>query len=104
MKVKEIVAPIVTWHREHKRDLPWRVDPSPYHTWLSEIMLPQTRVEAVIPYFHKFLSLFPIKRLDQEAYRTRLLVLTYCNTTRRKKQDFYQKIPAFSAFAKAKEK
>lgn len=59
MKVKEIVGPIVAWHREHKRDLPWRVDPSPYHTWLSEIMLQQTRIEAVIPYYHRFLQELP---------------------------------------------
>ena len=59
MKVKEIVGPIVAWHREHKRDLPWRVDPSPYHTWLSEIMLQQTQIEAVIPYYHRFLQELP---------------------------------------------
>lgn len=59
MDVNKIVAPIVAWHREHKRDLPWRVDPSPYHTWLSEIMLQQTRIEAVIPYYHRFLQELP---------------------------------------------
>ncbi len=56
---KNIVQPIVSWHRQHKRDLPWRVDPSPYHTWLSEIMLQQTRIEAVIPYYHRFLQELP---------------------------------------------
>ncbi len=59
MDVNQIVGPIVAWHREHKRDLPWRVDPSPYHTWLSEIMLQQTRIEAVIPYYHRFLQELP---------------------------------------------
>ncbi len=59
METEKIVQPIVMWHREHKRDLPWRLDPSPYHTWLSEIMLQQTRIEAVIPYYHRFLQEIP---------------------------------------------
>ena len=40
---------LVPWKRANKRDLPWRVEYSPYHTWLSEIMLQETRIEAVIP-------------------------------------------------------
>ena len=41
---------LLPWYREHKRDLPWRADRDPYHIWLSEIMLQQTRVEAVKGY------------------------------------------------------
>lgn len=47
------------WFAEHKRDLPWRQDKNPYHIWLSEIMLQQTRVEAVIPYYERFLAACP---------------------------------------------
>ena len=58
-KVKEMAAPLLAWYDEHKRDLPWRSDISAYRTWVSEIMLQQTRVSAVIPYFHRFLEAFP---------------------------------------------
>lgn len=47
------------WYLRHKRDLPWRRNRDPYRIWLSEIMLQQTRVTAVIPYYEKFLKRFP---------------------------------------------
>ncbi|MDD3242114.1 MAG: A/G-specific adenine glycosylase [Eubacteriales bacterium] len=47
------------WYDEQARDLPWRVDPNPYSVWISEIMLQQTRVEAVIPYYIRFLRRLP---------------------------------------------
>ena len=50
---------IVAWYRKHKRDLPWRRTRDPYRIWLSEIMLQQTRVTAVIPYYERFLERFP---------------------------------------------
>ena len=50
---------IVSWYRENRRRLPWREEVSPYRTLLSEIMLQQTRVEAVKPYFERFLDAFP---------------------------------------------
>ena len=59
---------ILAWYDRHHRELPWRVSPSaakagktadPYHIWLSEVMLQQTTVQAVKPYFNKFLSLWP---------------------------------------------
>ena len=50
---------LVAWYREHQRDLPWRREPTPWRVWVSEIMLQQTRVEAVIPYFLRFLDRFP---------------------------------------------
>ncbi len=64
------IAPLLLdWYDRHRRDLPWRAKPhetaDPYHVWLSEIMLQQTTVRAVIPYFHKFLSLWP--RVDDLA-------------------------------------
>jgi A/G-specific adenine glycosylase len=50
---------LLVWFRAHARDLPWRHDRSPYRVWLSEMMLQQTQVETVIPYFHRFLDRFP---------------------------------------------
>ena len=50
---------LLPWYQENKRDLPWRTDRDPYHIWLSEIMLQQTRVEAVKGYYTRFLSALP---------------------------------------------
>lgn len=48
-----------TWYQENKRSLPWRVDKNPYYVWISEIMLQQTRIEAVIPYYQRFINNLP---------------------------------------------
>lgn len=53
------VEPLVQWFRANKRDLPWRKDISAYHVWVSEIMLQQTRVEAVKPFYARFLQALP---------------------------------------------
>ena len=50
---------LLPWYRENKRDLPWRKDREPYHIWVSEIMLQQTRVEAVKGYYARFLDALP---------------------------------------------
>ncbi len=50
---------LLTWYEENRRTLPWRDDPSPYHVWLSEIMLQQTRVETVKGYYERFLNNIP---------------------------------------------
>ena len=50
---------LLTWYQAHHRDLPWRQDREPYHVWVSEIMLQQTRVEAVKGYYARFLSRLP---------------------------------------------
>ena len=50
---------LLEWYRVHQRDLPWRRSGDPYRIWISEIMLQQTRVAAVIPYYERFLALFP---------------------------------------------
>jgi A/G-specific adenine glycosylase len=50
---------LLTWFDRHRRDLPWRADRDPYRVWVSEIMLQQTTVAAVVPYFHRFLAAFP---------------------------------------------
>ena len=50
---------LMNWYRQEARDLPWRRDPSPYKVWISEIMLQQTRVDTVIPYFDRFVAEIP---------------------------------------------
>ena len=55
----EAAARLVPWCREQRRDLPWRRSPTPYQVWISEIMLQQTRIEAVIPYYERFLAELP---------------------------------------------
>jgi len=50
---------LLAWYRQHRRQLPWRDEPTPYRVWISEIMLQQTRVTAVQPYFARFLDRFP---------------------------------------------
>ncbi|MGD9598130.1 MAG: A/G-specific adenine glycosylase [Steroidobacteraceae bacterium] len=55
-----LAAPLVAWYRAHGRhDLPWQQDRSPYRVWISEIMLQQTQVATVIPYFQRFMQRFP---------------------------------------------
>ncbi|SET70885.1 A/G-specific DNA-adenine glycosylase [Oceanobacillus limi] len=50
---------LVSWYKQNKRDLPWRENQDPYRVWVSEIMLQQTKVDTVIPYFYHFLEKFP---------------------------------------------
>lgn len=50
---------LLAWYQEYKRDLPWRKDQDPYKVWVSEIMLQQTKVATVIPYFERFINKFP---------------------------------------------
>lgn len=58
-RVLKMAEQLLTWYPSNARDLPWRKDKEPYHVWLSEIMLQQTRVEAVKGYYHRFLSALP---------------------------------------------
>ena len=55
----QLPAAILPWYQQNKRDLPWRKDQEPYHVWVSEIMLQQTRVEAVKGYYNRFLQALP---------------------------------------------
>jgi len=50
---------LLFWYDNNARHLPWRSFPVPYRVWVSEIMLQQTRVETVLPYFERFLNRFP---------------------------------------------
>ena len=70
-----LVAPLKAWFAENARDLPWRRKPSAYHTWISEIMLQQTRVEAVKPYYERFLKALPTVRALAECPEDQYLKL-----------------------------
>lgn len=54
-----LIGVLVSWYENNQRLLPWRRDTNPYHIWVSEIMLQQTRVETVIPYYERFLKSLP---------------------------------------------
>ena len=55
----QISKQLLSWYDSNKASMPWRDDPNTYHIWLSEIMLQQTQVKIVIPYYYKWLQLFP---------------------------------------------
>ena len=57
--LEQLPVPLLEWFRDNARRLPWREDPTPYHVWLSEIMLQQTRVAAVLDYYKRFLAEAP---------------------------------------------
>lgn len=71
----QIVNPLLAWYDRGRRILPWREEPTPYHVWLSEIMLQQTRVEAVKPYYDRFLRELPDIQSLAEVEEERLLKL-----------------------------
>jgi len=71
----EIVEPLLEWFDDHARILPWRENPSPYFVWVSEIMLQQTRVEAVKPYFDRWVRELPTLEDLAEASEDSLLLL-----------------------------
>jgi len=57
--VADLVHALRGWYFTHRRRLPWRDDPTPYRVWVSEIMLQQTQVATVVPYFERFIEAFP---------------------------------------------
>ena len=66
-KIEKTIEALLPWYERCGRPLPWREDASPYHVWLSEIMLQQTRIETVIPYYLRFLREIPDIRSLAEA-------------------------------------
>lgn len=72
-KITSFRQKLLTWYDENKRDLPWRRSNNPYHIWISEIMLQQTRVDTVIPYYERFLDWFPTVKDLAIAPEERLL-------------------------------
>ncbi len=71
--MKSLSKALIEWYRRHRRELPWRATRDPYRIWISEIMLQQTRVAAVIPYYEKFLDKFPDVNVLAEAAEPDLL-------------------------------
>ncbi|MDA1478319.1 A/G-specific adenine glycosylase [Bacillus changyiensis] len=64
--IKKFQKDLISWYEKEKRDLPWRANNDPYKVWVSEVMLQQTRVDTVIPYFENFIEKFPsIKELAE---------------------------------------
>lgn len=74
-QLQPIVSLLLNWYDENARVLPWRSVPTPYRVWVSEIMLQQTRVEAVIPYFERFLKTLPDVQALANAEEATLLKL-----------------------------
>ena len=59
ISIEEFASRLLEWYTQHKRDLPWRRRPEPYHVLLSEFMLQQTQVKTVLPYYESFLQAYP---------------------------------------------
>lgn len=82
--------PLVRWYDEGRRILPWREDATPYHVWVSEIMLQQTRVEAVKPYYDRFMKALPdiaaLARAEEEELLKLWEGLGYYNRVRNLKK------------------
>ena len=73
--LKQIVTPLLSWYDGHARVLPWRENTAPYRVWVSEIMLQQTRVEAVKPFFERFMKALPDVQALAECPEDELLKL-----------------------------
>jgi len=71
--MQRISSKLLTWYRQHGRTLPWRGHSDPYAVWVSEIMLQQTRVETVIPYFEKWMHSFPTVQVLAGAFERDVL-------------------------------
>lgn len=74
-RLTAVREPLLAWYHENRRILPWREEPEPYRVWISEIMLQQTRVEAVKPYFERFMEQLPRVRDLAEVEEQTLLKL-----------------------------
>ena len=73
--IERIPAPLLLWYRANKRALPWRNNPTPYEVWVSEIMLQQTRVEAVKEYYIRFIQALPTVEALARCEEEKLLKL-----------------------------
>ena len=72
---KSLTAVLLDWYYHYARELPWRNDPDPYGIWVSEVMLQQTRVDTVIPYFLHWMERFPTITALAEASQQEVLVV-----------------------------
>lgn len=104
-RLKAMNGPLLFWYQGHARILPWRDNPTAYQVWISEIMLQQTRVEAVKPYFSRFLEVLPDVKTLAQVEEEKLLKLWeglgYYNRARNLKKaaeimvrDYEGKLPA----------
>ena len=73
--LQDLPGPLLAWYRANARDLPWRRTTDPYQIWVSEIMLQQTRVAAVLGYYARFLETFPTVEALAAAPEERLMKL-----------------------------
>lgn len=73
VEISAFQADLITWFMKEQRELPWRKDQDPYKVWVSEIMLQQTRVDTVIPYFNRFMHKFPTVEALAEADQEEVL-------------------------------
>src|SRR5271155_4327252 len=73
--LKTFQKQLLAWFRTHQRDLPWRRSRDPYRIWVAEVMLQQTRIAAVMPYYQRFLSRFPTVHSLSRARETEVLKL-----------------------------
>lgn len=71
--MRHLPEKLLNWYDKNARSLPWRSDPTPYKVWVSEIMLQQTQVETVIPYFERFMQRFPDLASLAEAEESEVL-------------------------------
>src|ERR1700759_3200293 len=74
-EVKKMREALLGWYQAHKRDLPWRHTRDPYRIWVSEIMLQQTRVAAVLEHYRLFLEAFPTVQALAAARESEVLAL-----------------------------
>ena len=84
--LSNLILPLLEWFRDHHRILPWRSDPTPYHVWVSEIMLQQTRVAAVLGYYRRFMEALPtvsdLAQVDEDQLLKLWQGLGYYNRAR----------------------
>lgn len=73
--IKKIQEPTIKWYQKNKRELPWRKEKNPYSIWISEIMLQQTRIEAVKEYYKRFLEQIPTIKALAKINEEKLLKL-----------------------------
>ena len=85
-RLRAAEGPLLSWYGKNRRILPWREQPEPYRVWISEIMLQQTRVEAVKPYFARFMTALPdigaLARVEEETLLKLWEGLGYYNRAR----------------------
>ncbi|WP_410262799.1 A/G-specific adenine glycosylase [Alkalibacterium sp.] len=74
-KIRDFRVTLLQWYDENKRDLPWRQTDNPYYIWVSEIMLQQTQVDTVIPYYERFIETLPTIEALANAPEATLLKL-----------------------------